>query len=86
MRVYPADAPRPSQPDSVEVSNGTDFNQIGGMLRVKDRNFPVPGKLFVVELDMTIFETPVPAQHMWDAMIGTNYRTVWQGGITQTVK
>jgi hypothetical protein len=78
LRVCPANAPRPSSPDRIGVSSGTDFNLGTDILNAKDRNFPVPGKPFVIEMDLTVFETPVPPQHTWPLIIGTNYRILWQ--------
>jgi hypothetical protein len=86
LRVYPANSPRPSNPDSVGVSSGTGFTSDTEFLNAQDRNFPVPGEPFVIEMDLKIFETPIPPQHMWYPMIGTNYRVLWQRTIRQTIE
>jgi hypothetical protein len=42
---------------------------------------PVPGKRYVTEENISIFETDVPARHMWCAASG-RYRFLW----TETLK
>lgn len=87
VRVYASNAPRPAQPDGIELKSGTDFASIGEeMLNREDHDFPTPGKEFVIEMDLSIFETEVPPQHMWNPMMGSNYKTIWHGVITQTIQ
>jgi hypothetical protein len=84
---YASNAPRPAQPDGMELKSGTDFASIGEeMLNREDHDFPTLGKEFVFEMDLSIFETEVPPQHMWNPMIGSNYKTIWHGVIRQIVQ
>ena len=46
---------------------------------------PLPGKKYIVETELTAFETDVPAQHMWDPQ-GGKYRALWRGTLKQTVE
>ena len=39
---------------------------------------PVPGKTYVVEEDVSIFETDIPAQHMWSPT-SKKYKVLWDG-------
>ena len=41
---------------------------------------PAPGKSYVIEEDVTIFETDIPAQHMWSPT-SKKYRVLWEGKI-----
>jgi hypothetical protein len=87
VRVYTSNAPRPAQPDSIELKSGTDFAGIGEeVLNREDHDFPTPGKEFVIEMDLSIFETEVPPQHKWNPMMGSNYKTIWHGVITQMIQ
>lgn len=83
LYVYPLNTPRPSQPDGTGLSSGTDFNLGTVFLNSKDHDLPAPGQPFVVEMDLSIIETPVPPQHMWPAAMGANYRILWQRVIKQ---
>lgn len=56
------------------------------MLNSKEKDYPTPRRSFIVEMDLTIFETPVPPQHLWPMVMGNNYKTIWHGVLTQTVK
>jgi hypothetical protein len=47
-----------------------------GFLKSADGGIPAPGKRYVVEEDVSIFETDVPAQHMWSPESG-RYRVIW---------
>ena len=41
---------------------------------------PEPGKSYIVEEDVTIFETDIPAQHMWSPT-SKKYSVLWEGKI-----
>ena len=84
LYVYPIDAPRPSQA-KVESISGIDC-LIGGVFHETDLDgIPVPGKKYVVEADLIIFETDIPPQHMWEPY-GKNYKVLWRRTLTQTVE
>jgi hypothetical protein len=39
---------------------------------------PAPGKRYIVEEDISLFETDVPPQHMWNVASGGRYRVLWR--------
>ena len=45
----------------------------------------VQGRKYMVELDFAIFETDVPAQHMWDPH-GKNYKVLWHRTLKEVVE
>ena len=64
---------------------GTDFN-LGTMIwHTKQEGIPLPGKRYVVELELTVFETDIPPQHDWSPH-GKNYKVLWQRTLKQTVQ
>ena len=65
--------------------SGVDFNLGTSILNAKQEGIPVPGKKYVVEMDMAIFETDIPPQHMWSPH-SKNYRILWKRTLKQTVE
>jgi hypothetical protein len=59
----------PSQLDFLKSTNF--LNEVGDHLRA-------PGNRYTTEHDISLFETDVHPQHMWNAEIGGNYRVLWQ--------
>jgi len=53
--------------------------------RSRDK-MPQPGEQYVVEYRLTIFETDIPAQHMWSPQSGKQYRVLWTKTFRETVK
>jgi hypothetical protein len=41
---------------------------------------------YVVEMDLTVFETDIPPQHMWHPQGSKNYKVLWQRTLRQTVE
>jgi hypothetical protein len=46
---------------------------------------PQAGKSYVVEIDLTAFETDIPPQHLWDPY-DKNYRILWKRTLKQIVQ
>lgn len=86
LYVHPANAPRLSQPERAGINGGTDFNLGSAILNSRDHDFPILGQPFIIEMDLAIFETPVPPQHMWSVVMGANYRVLRQSVIKQTIE
>ena len=81
--VYPDGQPRPA--NGGYGLGGTDFN-LGTMIwHTKQDGIPLPGKKYVVEMELTVFETDIPPQHMWSPQ-GKNYKILWQQTLKQTIK
>jgi hypothetical protein len=80
FRVYPEGDTRPvpyrtlSQGD-ISRSNFLNSNQT---LSTDHDGIPAQGKRYVVEHDIILFETDLPAQHMWNPESGKKYRVLWE--------
>jgi len=47
---------------------------------------PEPGQEFILEQQVTMFETDIPTQHMWSPKVGKYYRVLWTQTFRQTIK
>jgi hypothetical protein len=82
--VYPAGESRTAN-GRLGLSSGLDFNLGVCYWHTKQGGIPLPGKKYVVEIDLTAFETDIPPQHDWSPH-GKNYKILWQRTLKQTVK
>jgi hypothetical protein len=82
--VFPEGEPRPAN-DGYGLG-GTDFNLGKSVWHTKQEGIPLPGKKYVVELHLTVFETDVPPQHMWSPQGSKNYKVLWRRTLKQTVE
>jgi hypothetical protein len=83
--IYPAGAPRPTN-SAYGAQGQLDFD-LGGLLFHTERDgLPQPGKSYVVEADLTAFETDAPRGHFPIFPWSTNYEIIWQRTLKQTVK
>lgn len=79
IRVYPKGEARPAQ--FQRLFEGSVDEKDGNLnLWRSAENFEIPGegKRYVVEHDLILFETDVPAQHMWSPGSRKNYRVLWE--------
>jgi hypothetical protein len=84
IRVYAKGDARPRIPGGVGyasikepvATSEPDFLNGRAFLNSADGGNPTPGKRYVVEDDVSIFETDIPAQHMWNPESG-RYRVIW---------
>ena len=83
--IYPADETRPSQTDRGGLYGGLDFNLGTSYLHTKPDGIPAAGKNYVVEMDLSIFETDVPGQHMWSPY-SKNFRVLWKRTLRHLVE
>jgi hypothetical protein len=67
------------------LEGGLTFNLGTGYWHAKSDNLPLPGKRYVVEMDLAVFETDIPAQHMWDPQGSKNCKVLWRQTLKQTV-
>jgi hypothetical protein len=84
--VYPVGEAKPAN-GGVGFSDLLDFNS-GSMVNywhTEPDGIPLPGKKYVVEIDLAAFETDVPPQHMWRPY-GKNYKVLWRRTLKQTVE
>lgn len=82
--VYPEGDPPPA--NGRFGLGGTDFNLGTSIWHTKQGGIPLPGKKYVVHLDLTVFETDIPPQHRWSPQGSKNYRILWQRTLKQTVE
>jgi hypothetical protein len=84
MRVYAKGDARPRNPGGVgfasiiEPVTTSEPDLLNGraLLNSADGGIPAPGNRYVIEEDVSIFETDIPAQHMWNPESG-RYRVIW---------
>jgi hypothetical protein len=88
MRVYARGDVRPRSPGGVgyasirEPITTSEIAFLNGgrtfLNSVDHGGIPARGKQYVVEDDMSIFETDIPPQHMWSPEGSRNYRVLWE--------
>jgi hypothetical protein len=78
MRVYPVGSLRPERAGDIDLSSNFDFCTTGrGSTQNLNRNegaIPERGKKYVVEVQVTVFETDIPGQHFWQPQGSPKYR------------
>jgi len=85
LYVYAEGDARPSQARRIVLSGDLDLCLGTGVLNLKQDGVPLPGKSYVVEMDLSVFETDVPPQHMWSPY-SKNYRILWKGTLRRVVE
>ena len=83
-RVYPKEEERPAQPHSVVFSSSVSaLESATEVLKAGEGRIIAAGKPYVVEEELTIFETDIPPQHMWMPKGSSNYKVLWHGIVKQ---
>jgi len=82
--VYPEGESRPANGGD-SLSSGLDFNLGVDYWHTKQDGIPLPGKKYVVEIDLAAFETDIPPQHDWEPY-GKNYKVLWRRTLKQTIE
>jgi hypothetical protein len=86
LRIYAVGSPRPDRAGNIRLSSSLDFctpeqrARSGSSTDILNRNqggIPETGKKYIVEMEMTVFETDIPSQHMWQPQGSTKYRKLW---------
>ena len=78
--IYPVGEPRPAT-GGYGLNGGLEFNLGTRYWHATPDGIPLPGKKYVIEVELTIFETDIPPQHAWSPY-GKNYRVL----LTKTLK
>lgn len=83
MRVYAKGAARPQSAGSISYASIEDpptssFLKSATFLNRIPDGIPVPGKTYMIERDISLFETDVPPQHMWRGIMGNRYSVLWE--------
>jgi hypothetical protein len=63
-------------------TSGTDFSLGTSTWSTRTDGIPVPGKRYVAEMRLVLFETDVPSQHEWDPHSG-RYKALWTRTLRQ---
>jgi|GEM_PF-2353244 len=82
--VYPEGEKRSGQ-SSLGWNSGLVFGSEERVWHTSSDHFPLPGHKYIVEVELSAFETDIPPQHMWDPH-GKNYKILWQRTLKQTVE
>ena len=64
-------------PFGMSLRGGFDCDAGTNTLTVPRNKLPPPGEEFTFEHRMTLFETDLPAQHMWSPQSGKLYEVLW---------
>jgi hypothetical protein len=79
--VFPLGQPRPSA-GRHGLASSTDFDLGVDTWNAAQDGVPAPGKRYVVEMDMVLFETDIPPGHSWDPHAG-RYKALWTRALRQ---
>jgi hypothetical protein len=74
--VYPVGEPRPANYSDGLEGGGFVFGTGTIFLHTKPDGIPQKGKNYVVELELSAFETDIPPQHDWSPH-SKNYKVLW---------
>jgi len=85
LYVHPVGEPRPVSGNGAGLASGLHFNLGTHFLHIKPDGLPLPGVKYVVEMDLTVFETDKPAGHRWSPQ-GKNYKVLWRRTLKQVVE
>ena len=90
LRVYPQGDARPSQSSSlfegtmnekesaIPLLSNPNLLTSTETLTSLQNGIPAEGKRYIVEHEIIVFETDVPAQHMWRPGDSRNYKILWE--------
>jgi hypothetical protein len=85
LRVWGKGEARPVEANGGIGLGGVTSSDLGlhrgkSFLQRAQGGIPIPGKSYIVEEDVSIFETDIPAQHMWSPT-SKKYSVLWEGKI-----
>jgi hypothetical protein len=83
--AYPVGEPRPANFSDGLEGGGFVFGTGTIFLHTKPDGIPQKGKSYVVEMELSAFETDIPPQHDWRPH-SKNYRVLWQRTLKQTIQ
>jgi hypothetical protein len=88
LYVYPVGETRPAPANDGAyggLASGLDFNLGTHILHTKPDGIPLPGIKYVVEVDLTAFETDIPRGHFGQPF-SKNYKVLWRRTLKQIVE
>lgn len=95
QRVYPDSSAQPPEYGGLSMGsllehepaallwNPNILNSTEVLNRAKG-GIPAPGKRYVVERHLTVFETDIPAQHFWSPESGKKFKVLWEETLKAT--
>jgi hypothetical protein len=89
FRVYPDGDARPEEfrgltmgsvleSDTAAPFSNPNFLKSSETLTAAHDHIPARGKHYIVEHDITLFETDIPAQHFWNPRGSPKYKVLWK--------
>jgi hypothetical protein len=75
-----------AQPRGGSLGGGLAFESSTNVLILGRDGIPQPGQEFTLEHRVTMFETDLPAQHLWSPQSGKHYRVLWTRTFRETVR
>ena len=75
-----------TKPRGMSLQGGLVFESSTNVLALGRDGIPKRGQEFALEQRVTMFETDLPAQHMWSPQSGKHYRVLWTQTFRETVK
>jgi hypothetical protein len=88
LRVYALGDRRPEHAGRISLSSRVNlcnadekdgYENSREILNRSPEGIPELGKRYVVEIVVTVFETDIPAQHMWTPAASKKYKVLWSG-------
>jgi hypothetical protein len=86
MRVDSVSSKGITHQRGMSLQGGLAFESDTNVLTFGKDGIPQPGQNFTLEHQVTIFETDLPAQHMWSPQSGKHYRVLWTRTFREAVK
>lgn len=85
LYIYPEGTERPAECMQEELDSGTPkkVSKNASFHLAEPFGFLQRGRPYVVEVEIAIFETDIPGQHMWNPW-GGKYKVLWQTTLRQT--
>ncbi|HET7625285.1 MAG TPA: hypothetical protein VFM25_08465 [Verrucomicrobiae bacterium] len=84
--IYPIEESKPTHWNRMlEVGRNYDWGMGTSLFHTKADGIPQSNKSYVVEMELSAFETDMPPQHNWSPY-GKNYKIIWQRNLKQIVK
>jgi len=75
-----------TQPAGMSLQGGLAFEPSTNILTFGRDGIPQSGHEFTLEYRATMFETDLPAQHMWSPQSRKHYRVLWTRTFRETVR
>ena len=73
-----------AQPLGTSLQGGLLFEPSTNVVALNPATAPAAGREFTLQSRVDIFETDVPAQHMWSPESGKHYRILWTRTFKET--